>query len=354
MSIDAGADGVLTLRIVSGTDGADRVTAQIEGLGEEFSANVTGTNIVLKTQVTGQRNWTSETPHLYRVTVTLKKGDTPLHTVTQRFGFRTIETRDGEGLFINGQRVLLKGCRYQPSRPESARPDAKRIREMNMNAVRTGNETPGTPFLDVCDELGLYVIGKPGEEDANHPCLLALRDVNVIRHPATPSDDALYLAVDLPRDGMTLNSLWNAARQDKTCVGVFLGLPPQQEDSLQAIRELWSPIQAHLSATQPNFIVTLESRYDFINLKQCRFKWRLLRFTSPSKPAQTINTGRLIGPDAPPGGKSKLRIPLPGNWRDGHLVSLEALSPRGESLQTWTWPVPTEPSTKTNDRKTKQ
>jgi len=54
--------------------------------------------------------WTAETPTMYQATFTLldKAGKT-LHVENQKFGFRTIETRESDGLYINGQRVMIKG-----------------------------------------------------------------------------------------------------------------------------------------------------------------------------------------------------------------------------------------------------
>lgn len=46
---------------------------------------------------------------MYQATFTLldKAGKT-LHVENQKFGFRTIETRESDGLYINGQRVMIK------------------------------------------------------------------------------------------------------------------------------------------------------------------------------------------------------------------------------------------------------
>src|ERR1035438_4959152 len=55
------------------------------------------------------RLWTAETPNLYQLEVRLKLGDAVVHTVHQSFGFRTIELRPGQGMFVNGTRIFLKG-----------------------------------------------------------------------------------------------------------------------------------------------------------------------------------------------------------------------------------------------------
>ena len=116
--------------------------------------------------------WNAEQPNLYTAVFTLKdpQGKT-LHTERQRFGFRSIEYRHsfkgdlGDGVFINGQKVIMKGVNRHSFRPESGRTlskaknieDVKLIKSMNMNAVRLSHYPADPEFLDACDSLGLYV-----------------------------------------------------------------------------------------------------------------------------------------------------------------------------------------------------
>jgi Glycosyl hydrolases family 2, TIM barrel domain/Glycosyl hydrolases family 2, sugar binding domain/Glycosyl hydrolases family 2 len=145
------------------------------------------------------RPWTAETPNLYQLEVRLKLGDAVVHTVHQRFGFRTIELRPGQGLFVNGNRVFLKGFARHSFWPDSgrtlseqiSRDDVNLIKEMNGNAVRSSHYPPDRHFLDACDGLGLYVLDELTgwqahydtdighklvkemvEHDVNHPSIL--------------------------------------------------------------------------------------------------------------------------------------------------------------------------------------
>jgi glycosyl hydrolase family 2 len=145
------------------------------------------------------RLWTAETPNLYQLEVRLKLGNTVVHTLHQKFGFRTIELRAGQGMFVNGSRVFLKGVDRHSFWPDSGRTlseqiskdDINLIKEMNGNAVRSSHYPPDRHFLDACDELGLYVldeltgwqahydtdIGKKlvkemVDHDVNHPSIL--------------------------------------------------------------------------------------------------------------------------------------------------------------------------------------
>jgi hypothetical protein len=153
----------------------------------------------LSETVPNPRLWTAETPNLYLLEVRLKSGDAVVHTVHQRFGFRTIELRPGQGLFVNGNRVFLKGTARHSFWPDSgrtlseqiSRDDINVMKDLNANAVRSTHYPPDRHFLDACDELGLYVldeltgwqanydtdIGKKlvkemVEHDVNHPSIL--------------------------------------------------------------------------------------------------------------------------------------------------------------------------------------
>jgi Glycosyl hydrolases family 2, TIM barrel domain/Glycosyl hydrolases family 2, sugar binding domain/Glycosyl hydrolases family 2 len=153
----------------------------------------------LSETVPNPRLWTAETPNLYQLEVRLKSGDSVLHTVHQRFGFRTIELRPGQGLFVNGNRVFLKGTARHSFWPDSgrtlseqiSRDDINVMKDLNANAVRSSHYPPDRHFLDACDELGLYVLDELTgwqahydtdighklvkemvEHDVNHPSIL--------------------------------------------------------------------------------------------------------------------------------------------------------------------------------------
>jgi hypothetical protein len=153
----------------------------------------------LSSKVANPRLWTAETPNLYQLVVQLKLGGAVVHTVHQKFGFRTIELRPGQGLFVNGNRVFLKGFARHSFWPDSgrttsvqiSRDDINLIKEMNGNAVRSSHYPPDGHFLDACDELGLYVLDELTgwqahydtdighklvkelvEHDVNHPSIL--------------------------------------------------------------------------------------------------------------------------------------------------------------------------------------
>jgi len=194
VAIDARADGTFAMDVfASGATEADSIEAQIAtlagkrvgqtflsaGLGDFPVARSGNTGLEgpvnrqagkpalqLTTRVASPKLWTAETPNLYRVIVQLKRGKKVLHEFTQRFGFRTFEVRDGDGLYLNGKKIILKGVNRHSFWPESGRClseavhrlDIKTIKDMNGNAVRMSHYPPDVEFLDLCDELGLYIL----------------------------------------------------------------------------------------------------------------------------------------------------------------------------------------------------
>lgn len=208
VGIDARADGTIVADVsLSAARTADRLVAQVrtqsgEAVGAPFMVALPAGGVG-QTRLTGHISdpalWSAETPNLYRLDVTLLRDATPVHHVVTRFGFRTFELREGQGLFLNGQRILLKGANRHSFRPatgralsrENAYADVRMLRDLNMNAVRMSHYAPEESFLEAADELGLYVIDELTgwqhahdtevgrrlvrelvERDRNHPSIL--------------------------------------------------------------------------------------------------------------------------------------------------------------------------------------
>ncbi len=105
--------------------------------------------------------WNAENPYLYTVVV---KGDTEYIPI--RVGMREIAISENFELLINGVSVKLKGVNHHDTHPtkgytmsdEDLRIDLEKIKELNINAVRTSHYPPTPEFLNMCDEMGFYVI----------------------------------------------------------------------------------------------------------------------------------------------------------------------------------------------------
>ena len=147
-------------------------TAQITDLKgkvvKSVSGNVRSTDSVVNiaTKVSNPLTWNSETPNLYKVNVALKSGVATIYQHSEKFGFRTIEIRKGDGIYLNGVNIKMKGINRHSWWPETGRTlnddiqllDVKLMKEMNMNAVRMSHYPPDKKFLEICDSLGLYVL----------------------------------------------------------------------------------------------------------------------------------------------------------------------------------------------------
>ncbi|HEY6505361.1 MAG TPA: glycoside hydrolase family 2 TIM barrel-domain containing protein [Chitinophagaceae bacterium] len=120
----------------------------------------------IDTNFSRPRLWNPESPYLYKAIFTIYKDKKPVHTVSQKFGFRTVEVKQRDGIYVNGVKIKMKGVNRHSFRPETGRTLSRQIsiedvllmKDMNMNAVRMSHYPPDDHFLDVCDSLGLFVL----------------------------------------------------------------------------------------------------------------------------------------------------------------------------------------------------
>lgn len=116
--------------------------------------------------------WSAESPTLHRVEVSLLDPDGCVHdSVSLQVGFRRVEIV-GHELLVNGRAVLIKGVNrhdHDPRRGKAVTRDAIEaelvlMKQHNINAVRTCHYPNDPHLLDLCDRLGLYVIGEANLE----------------------------------------------------------------------------------------------------------------------------------------------------------------------------------------------
>ena len=102
------------------------------------------------------------------LTVVLRDPDgTVAEETTTQIGFRRVEIK-GLDLLVNGARVFLRGVNRHDFDQhtgrvisvESMRADLVLMKQFGFNAVRTSHYPNDPAFLDLTDELGLYVIGE--------------------------------------------------------------------------------------------------------------------------------------------------------------------------------------------------
>ena len=222
-AIDAKANGTFNMNVYLKNAEAGREvfaeivdkTGKVVGTG---TAKTTGKDslVNLKTTVKKPALWSAEAPNLYRVNVYLKNKGNVVYKTSEKFGFRTIEVRKQDGIYLNGTKIKMKGVNRhvfwpeygRATFPEGDRLDAKIIKDMNMNAVRCSHYPPDKYFLELCDSLGIYVLDelagwqkaystKAGEplvkemvtRDVNHPSVIFWSNGNEGGHNFSLDDD---------------------------------------------------------------------------------------------------------------------------------------------------------------------
>ena len=118
------------------------------------------------------------------------------------------------------------------------------------------------------------------------------------------------------------------------CMGNFgsdgiVGPHMEKEGSFYTIREVWSPVQV-LYFDSGAF--TIQNCYNFTNLKDCKFSYRLLKMPEYGETAvKVIKEVKLPSPDAAPGEKAQLKI----ERTDADVIELKAIDPYGKEIFTW-------------------
>jgi len=136
---------------------------------EDAEGNVVGTGA--QQTIASVKAWSAETPYLYNLYLTLKKGDKVLEVVQQKVGFRHIEIKGGQ-LLVNGQPILIKGVDRHELDPdggyvvsiERMKQDIRIMKQLNVNAVRTSHYPDDPRWYDLCDEAGLYLVAEANLE----------------------------------------------------------------------------------------------------------------------------------------------------------------------------------------------
>jgi hypothetical protein len=168
LAIDAKANGDFQVHVESNTNAKHTIEMQLLSVrGERIGQPVKFMpgDTILSHRFNGIKTWNPEDPNLYQVSVSIKNGNKLIHSVKERFGFRSIELKS-DGIYNNGVKIIFKGVNRHSAWPTSGRTlsrsihllDINLMKAMNMNAVRMSHYPPDKEFLDLCDSLGLFVL----------------------------------------------------------------------------------------------------------------------------------------------------------------------------------------------------
>lgn len=187
---DALRDGVLRVEATLGHDAlpADGYTLGVELFGPD-GAPVASTpaalpfntregwrgrrfHVAAELPVRRPALWSAEAPHLHTTVFTLRDAAGAVVEATAcRTGFRRVEVRDRQ-LLVNGRPVQIHGVNRHEHDDTTGKAlsrermlqDAVQMKRHNVNAVRCSHYPADPHWLDLCDELGLYVIDEANVE----------------------------------------------------------------------------------------------------------------------------------------------------------------------------------------------
>ena len=151
-------------------------------------APLLGGRVEFETEIPDVEPWSAEVPRCYPLEIELRGPDgSVVESVTLQVGFRRVEVV-GVDLLINGRREYIRGVNRHDFDQhtgrvvtiESMRADLIAMKRFGFNAVRTSHYPNDPGFLDLTDELGLYVIDEA--------------DIESHAFQSTICDDPRYLA----------------------------------------------------------------------------------------------------------------------------------------------------------------
>jgi len=147
----------------------------IDPSGKAFDLHLVGGNkdgMRLAGQVPNPLLWDIHKPNLYTIDVTLKDD-----RVTDRFGFRSFEARDGK-FYLNGEPFYMMAALDQDFYPETIytapsedyiRDQMLKAKQLGLNMLRCHIKVCEPAYLKVADEVGMLVWYEiPSWNDFNH------------------------------------------------------------------------------------------------------------------------------------------------------------------------------------------
>ncbi len=128
--------------------------------------------VTISTLVIDPPKWSAEFPNLFTILFQLKNEDgKTVEAFTKKIGFREVEYKNN--LFtINGVAVKLNGVNSHMHDPENGqavpletlKKDLLIMKQFNINSVRTCHYPPTPEYIELADELGMYIIDEVGDE----------------------------------------------------------------------------------------------------------------------------------------------------------------------------------------------
>ncbi len=105
--------------------------------------------------------WNAEKPYLYEIVFTYEN-----EIIKQKVGFVKYAISDKQEFLVNGVPVKIKGVNHHDTHPtkgwtmseDDILHDLQLMKKLNINSIRTSHYPPTPRFLEMCDEIGFYVM----------------------------------------------------------------------------------------------------------------------------------------------------------------------------------------------------
>ncbi|BBO30131.1 beta-galactosidase (plasmid) [Alteromonas sp. I4] len=157
----------------------------MENTSEPFSIeNHDTTRIALSKYISSPLKWNEHTPNLYGLKFTLlDEENAVVDSVDTRIGFKETQII-GNTFYLNGVPIKLNAMNSHMQHPDTGhtvseadiRSDLEMLKRFNFNAIRISHYPPDPQYLEIADELGIYVIDEAGTEAHQSEYLSNLSD----------------------------------------------------------------------------------------------------------------------------------------------------------------------------------
>ncbi|MBN1926089.1 MAG: DUF4982 domain-containing protein [Prolixibacteraceae bacterium] len=110
--------------------------------------------------------WSFNTPNLYHARIEIFEKGKLTDEQNTSFGIREFHFDAQKGFFLNGENIKLKGVNNHHDlgalgaafNRRAAQRQLEILKEMGCNAIRTAHNPPAPELLDLCDEMGFFVM----------------------------------------------------------------------------------------------------------------------------------------------------------------------------------------------------
>jgi len=129
------------------------------------STQIGVTSMPFEFQVEDVQSWSPDQPNLYNVRLELTRDGEALDAAEDRFGFRTIETRDGK-FYLNGEPLYLRAALDQDYYPgtictvpsvEFLEDQFRKAKELGLNCLRCHIKAADPRYYEVADRMGMLI-----------------------------------------------------------------------------------------------------------------------------------------------------------------------------------------------------